>query len=94
MSRLWANNFAVLGILSKAIAILITQPMIVAKIGLQSRPPPSRKGNPFIGIAEVISYILKNEGFRRLYKGLGLQLSKAILFQGILMLVKERLVVP
>jgi hypothetical protein len=73
-------------------ATLVTQPMIVAKIGLQSRPPPSRNGKPFTSIAEVISYILMNEGWRRLYKGLGPQLSKALLFQGILMLVKERYV--
>jgi hypothetical protein len=64
--------------------------MIVAKIGLQSRPPPSRKGKAFKSIAEVVTYILQNEGWRRLYKGLGPQLSKALLFQGILMLVKER----
>lgn len=87
-----ANKCTVLGMLSKAIATVVTQPMIVAKIGLQSRPPPSRKGKPFTSIAEVISYILMNEGWRRLFKGLGPQLSKAILFQGILMLVKERLV--
>ncbi|RDI85497.1 hypothetical protein Vi05172_g4478 [Venturia inaequalis] len=68
--------------LSKAMATIITQPMFVAKIGLQSRPPPSRKGKPFTRIAEVISYILTNEGWRRLYKGLGPQLSRAILFQG------------
>ncbi|KAE9980316.1 hypothetical protein EG328_011821 [Venturia inaequalis] len=72
----------VLGMLSKAMATIITQPMFVAKIGLQSRPPPSRKGKPFTRIAEVISYILTNEGWRRLYKGLGPQLSRAILFQG------------
>lgn len=71
-------------------ATLITQPMIVAKTALQSRPPPSRKGSPFKSIGEVIAWIMENEGVLRLYKGLGPQLSKAVLFQGILMLVKER----
>jgi hypothetical protein len=85
-----SNSVLVLGVLSKAMATLITQPMIVAKIGLQSRPPPSRKGKSFTSITEVITYILRNEGWRRLYKGLGPQLSKALLFQGILMLLKER----
>jgi hypothetical protein len=79
-----------LGVLSKALATLITQPMIVAKVGLQSRPPPARKGQPFKDIGEVVVWIIKTEGVFRLYKGLGPQLSKALLFQGILMLLKER----
>ncbi|KAG9588762.1 hypothetical protein KCV04_g21714, partial [Aureobasidium melanogenum] len=33
-----------LGAMSKALATIATQPLIVAKVGLQSRPPPARMG--------------------------------------------------
>ncbi|KAF2663890.1 putative peroxisomal carrier protein [Microthyrium microscopicum] len=79
-----------LGVISKAIATVISQPMIVARVGLQSKPPPSRNGIPFKTWGEVMSYIIKNEGILRLWKGLGPQLSKAILVQGLMTILKER----
>jgi hypothetical protein len=64
--------------------------MIVARVGLQSKPLPSRKGKPFKTFGEVIVHVAEHEGFLRLFKGLGPQLSKALLFQGLLMVLKER----
>ena len=64
--------------------------MIVARVGLQSTPPPARKGKPFKTWGEVMAYIIENEGVLRLWKGLGPQLSKALLVQGLLMVLKER----
>ncbi|KAF7845935.1 hypothetical protein BT93_L0001 [Corymbia citriodora subsp. variegata] len=80
-----------LGALSKSLATLTTQPLIVAKVGLQSRPPPARLGKPFKSFIEVMSYIVENEGLLGLFKGIGPQLLKGLLVQGLLMMTKERI---
>lgn len=85
---------AVLGAMSKALATIVTQPLIVAKVGLQSRPPPSRKGKPFSSFLEVMHFIIENEGPGGLFKGIGAQILKGLLVQGILMTIKERCVQP
>ncbi|RAH50779.1 putative peroxisomal carrier protein [Aspergillus brunneoviolaceus CBS 621.78] len=79
-----------LGALSKSLATLATQPLIVAKVGLQSRPPPGREGKPFKTFSEVMRYIIKNEGALSLFKGIGPQITKGLLVQGLLMMTKER----
>lgn len=79
-----------LGALSKSLATIATQPLIVAKVGLQSRPPPARAGKPFKSFQEVLAYIVENEGYSGLYKGVGPQLLKGLLVQGFLMMAKER----
>lgn len=76
--------------ISKAIAVVTLQPISVASVGLKSRPPPSRNGKPFRSFWEVLAHVVENEGVLRLFKGLGPQLSKAILLQGLLMILKER----
>lgn len=76
--------------MSKSIATLCTQPLIVAKVGLQSRPPPARNGKPFKSFVEVMEFIVKNEGVLGLFKGIAPQLVKGFLVQGILMMTKER----
>lgn len=80
----------VLGALSKALATIATQPLIVAKVGLQSRPPPARNGRPFKSFIEVMRYIIEHEGILGLYKGVAPQILKGLLVQGILMMTKER----
>ena len=82
----------VLGAMSKALATIATQPLIVAKVGLQSRPPPSRQGKPFKTFGEVMKYIIENEGLLSLFKGIGPQILKGLLVQGLLMMTKERYV--
>ncbi|GAB1204133.1 hypothetical protein APSETT445_002782 [Aspergillus pseudonomiae] len=79
-----------LGALSKAMATIATQPLIVAKVGLQSRPPPGREGKPFKTFGEVMRYIIQNEGALSLFKGIGPQILKGLLVQGLLMMTKER----
>ena len=79
-----------LGALSKALATIATQPLIVAKVGLQSRPPPERAGKPFKTFGEVIRYIVEREGPLALFKGIGPQITKGLLVQGLLMMTKER----
>ena len=80
----------VLGAASKALATIATQPLIVAKVGLQSRPPPARQGKPFKSFVEVMSYIIEHEGILALFKGITPQISKGILVQGLLMMTKEK----
>ncbi|KAI9824476.1 MAG: ADP/ATP carrier protein [Phylliscum demangeonii] len=80
-----------LGALSKTLATVVTQPLIVAKVGLQSRPPPSRQGRPFRTFGEVIRYIVRHEGVAGLFKGIRPQVVKGLLVQGILMMTKERM---
>ncbi|KAI4720898.1 hypothetical protein E4T48_02803 [Aureobasidium sp. EXF-10727] len=80
-----------LGAMSKALATIATQPLIVAKVGLQSRPPPARMGKPFGSFLEVMKYIIDNEGPMGLFKGIGPQILKGLLVQGLLMMTKERM---
>lgn len=77
--------------MSKALATITTQPLIVAKVGLQSRPPPDREGKHFKSFLEVMEYIVEHEGPLGLFKGIGPQLLKGLLVQGILMMTKERM---
>ena len=78
--------------MSKALATIVTQPLIVAKVGLQSKPPPARQGKPFKSFVEVMQFIVENEGVLSLFKGIGPQILKGLLVQGILMMTKERYV--
>ena len=64
--------------------------MIVAKVGLQSRPPAERDGKPFKSFMEVIKYVVQLEGLQGLFKGIGPQIMKGFLVQGLLMMTKER----
>ena len=80
--------------MSKALATIATQPLIVAKVGLQSRPPPARQGKPFKSFIEVMTYISEHEGPSALFKGIMPQVTKGILVQGILMMTKERFEAP
>ncbi|KAK4090107.1 hypothetical protein Purlil1_5733 [Purpureocillium lilacinum] len=79
-----------LGAMSKALATILTQPLIVAKVGLQSKPPPARNGKPFTSFIEVMNFIIEHEGPLALFKGIGPQIFKGFLVQGILMMTKER----
>lgn len=76
--------------MSKALATIATQPLIVAKVGLQSKPPPARNGKPFGSFIEVMRFIIQHEGVRGLFKGMGPQILKGLLVQGILMMTKEK----
>ncbi len=86
-----ANPGVVLGAMSKTLATIITQPLIVAKVCLQSKPPPDRKGKPFKTFGEVVKHIIDHEGPLALFKGIGPQILKGLLVQGILMMIKERM---
>jgi len=80
-----------LGAMSKSLATIATQPLIVAKVGLQSKPPPSRVGKPFKSFIEVMQFIIEHEGLLGLFKGIAPQISKGLIVQGLLMMTKERM---
>lgn len=72
------------------LATIATQPLIIAKVGLQSRPPPQRMGKPFTSFQEVMKFTVERDGILGLWKGIAPQLMKGFLVQGILMMTKER----
>ena len=78
------QNF-LLGVFSKVISTLITQPLIVSKAYLQ------RTGSNFQSFQQVLLYLYKQEGLISLWKGLAPQLSKGILVQGLLFMFKGEL---
>jgi hypothetical protein len=80
--------------MSKALATIVTQPLIVAKVGLQSKPPAIRNGKPFKSFVEVMKFIIEHEGVTGLFKGIGPQIMKGLMVQGILMMTKERYANP
>ncbi|KAI0390371.1 mitochondrial carrier [Xylariaceae sp. FL0594] len=90
-TRLTPGEAFLLGAMSKALATIVTQPLIVAKVGLQSKPPPQRQGKHFKGFIEVMQFIIHHEGVLGLFKGIGPQILKGLLVQGILMMTKERM---
>lgn len=83
-------DFVVIGMVSKAIAIVALQPVSVAQTGLRAKPPPSRKGKHFNSFLDVILHTIDNEGFLQLWKGLAPTLVKSVLLQGLLNIFKER----
>ncbi len=68
---------------------MFTQPLIVAKVGLQSKRPSGKK--PFRSFVDVMRYIIHTEGPQGLFKGIAPQISKGVLVQGLLMMIKERM---
>ncbi|EDO19235.1 hypothetical protein Kpol_1050p95 [Vanderwaltozyma polyspora DSM 70294] len=71
------QNF-VLGVVSKMISTMVTQPLIIAKTSLQ------RTNSKFKSFQEVLYYLYSNEGVLSLWKGLGPQLTKGVIVQGLL----------
>lgn len=82
-----SQNF-ILGALSKAMATIVTQPMIVAKVMQQSSS--KKKKQHFDSFVVALAYLLKHEGFFGMWKGLGPQISKGVLVQGLLFTFKDQ----
>ncbi|CCE63046.1 hypothetical protein TPHA_0D04130 [Tetrapisispora phaffii CBS 4417] len=75
------SNFF-LGMLSKMISTVITQPLIVSKASLQSA------NSKFSNFQDVLTYLYTSEGLLSLWKGLGPQLAKGVIVQGLLFMYK------
>lgn len=82
------ENF-LLGALSKAMATIATQPLIVAKVMQQSGG--SNGGRKFNSFVDALLYLIKYEGIGGLFKGLGPQITKGVLVQGLLFMFKDQI---
>ncbi|KAI9463280.1 adenine nucleotide transporter [Lactarius psammicola] len=95
-----------LGATSKSLATVVTYPYIMAKVRIQTRQkgaeeetengtlPVHTNGNarpsPDEGAVDILKRILRTEGFSGWYKGMGAQILKAVLSQGVLFMSKEQ----
>lgn len=82
------ENF-LLGVVSKMVATLITQPLIICKALLQTNDNTANSNmRSFQGI---LKYLVKNEGLASLWKGVLPQLSKGVLVQGFIFMFRDQL---
>ncbi|KAK9451722.1 mitochondrial carrier domain-containing protein [Limtongia smithiae] len=86
---LTAFNSFLLGALSKSMATVSTQPLIISKVMLQSTPKPGEKR--YGSFVEALMYLAKHEGLKGLFKGIGPQISKGILVQGLLFMFRDQI---
>jgi hypothetical protein len=86
-SVLTAGENFLLGAISKAMATIATQPMIVAKVMQQSSDKRRKHYKSFV---DALSYLFHNEGIKGLFKGLGPQISKGVIVQGLLFMFKDQ----
>ncbi|KAH9953900.1 mitochondrial carrier domain-containing protein [Russula dissimulans] len=94
----------VLGATSKSLATVVTYPYIMAKVRIQTRknvegseddtPPQPAHGSAgrreTEGAVDILARVLRTEGFLGWYKGMGAQILKAVLSQGVLFMSKEQ----
>ncbi|KAI8886052.1 mitochondrial carrier [Backusella circina FSU 941] len=83
-------NFFV-GALAKTLATVITYPYIMAKVRLQWKPSKEMRDKvvTYKGSIDVLTRVLKTEGFTGWYKGMSAQISKAVLSQALLFMIKD-----
>ncbi|KAG2174542.1 hypothetical protein INT44_006805 [Umbelopsis vinacea] len=79
------------GALSKTLATVITYPYIMAKVRLQWKAPKEMEGKiqAYTGSFDVLGRVLKTEGFFGWYKGMSTQITKAVLSQALLFMMKD-----
>lgn len=77
------ENFLI-GALSKIMATIVTQPLIVAKVMQQSGQ------QLYSSFVAVLVHLLKTKGPKGLYKGMGPQISKGVFVQGLLFMFKDQ----
>ncbi|KAI9271921.1 mitochondrial carrier domain-containing protein [Phascolomyces articulosus] len=83
-------NFIV-GAISKTLATIVTYPYIMAKVRLQWKPSKDiqDKVDPYKSAGDVLARVLKQDGFFGWYKGMSTQISKAVLSQALLFMMKD-----
>lgn len=87
------ENF-LLGALSKAMATIATQPLIIAKVMQQTGGSAKTKDGKtiqFNSFWQALTYLASNEGLAGLFKGIGPQISKGVLVQGLLFMFKDQI---
>ncbi|RKP36478.1 mitochondrial carrier domain-containing protein [Dimargaris cristalligena] len=89
----------VAGALSKTLATIVTYPYIMAKVRLQWKPSKSETkagGSESVQAAytsavDVLRKVWQIDGFTGWYKGMQAQISKAMLTQALLLMIKDKL---
>lgn len=94
-----------LGVFSKLLATIFTQPLIVSKVMIQKKSTvvtekvvdPVTKQEKYIktrknfkSFQECLVHLFKNDGILGLWKGVLPQISKAVIVQGFLFMFKEK----
>ncbi|CAO3597899.1 unnamed protein product [Absidia cylindrospora] len=79
------------GALSKTLATVITYPYIMAKVRMQWKPSKEMAGKvqAYKGALDVLARVMKQEGFFGWYRGMSTQISKAVLSQALLFMMKD-----
>ncbi|OVF11349.1 putative peroxisomal adenine nucleotide transporter [Clavispora lusitaniae] len=92
-----------IGMLAKSLATIATQPLIVSKAMLQKKHHPAPKDGKaeaavdegdeikFDSFTHALEHLWKTEKFHGLYKGIGPQLLKGVIVQGLLFMFKDQL---
>lgn len=90
-AKLGSLDFFVLGALSKLTATGITYPYIVVKSRMQLRQSKSDESARYNSVIDGFQKIIKKEGAKGLYKGLGSKLLQSVLTAAFLFSAKEEL---
>ncbi|KAI8093273.1 mitochondrial carrier domain-containing protein [Halteromyces radiatus] len=79
------------GALSKTLATIITYPYIMAKVRMQWKPSKEMQGkvDAYKSAYDVLARVIKQEGFFGWYKGMSTQITKAVLSQALLFMMKD-----
>ncbi|KAH7342036.1 mitochondrial carrier [Rhizoctonia solani] len=103
-SKLTPGKAFLVGALSKTLATVVTYPYIMAKVRLQAGsisgsggynvtrvPRPSRNGAKSQKSAvRLLANVLREEGVLGWYQGMGAQITKAVLAQALLFMLKDQ----
>ncbi|KZS92455.1 mitochondrial carrier [Sistotremastrum niveocremeum HHB9708] len=90
-----------LGAFSKSLATVVTYPYIMAKVRIQAGTDKETKGEEkegsaqktqakSVGAIDILKKVLKDDGFLGWYKGMGAQITKAVLSQALLFMSKDQ----
>ncbi|RKP08349.1 mitochondrial carrier domain-containing protein [Thamnocephalis sphaerospora] len=94
-SQLTSLEVFMVGALAKTIATVVTYPYIMAKVRMQWKPSREEhaagKAVRYRSAVHVLKRTYKTEGLRGWYNGMQAQISKAVLSQALLMMIKEKL---
>lgn len=97
--KLTVRESFMLGVLSKTLATVVTYPYIFAKVRLQAHTPESATEKSedghhhkfhHRGAIDILRATYNENGFRGWYQGMGAQITKAVLCQGILFVSKDK----
>lgn len=93
-NHLYPRENFLLGALSKSMATIATQPLIISKVMQQTGGTAVAKDGSkvkFNSFVDALVFLAKNEGLAGLFKGIGPQISKGVIVQGLLFMFKDQI---